>query len=201
MFIVFEGLDGSGSTTQAKLLADHLREKSVPVLHTSEPTDNIVGGLIRGALTHEWETSPEGLQLLFAADRAHHLKFQIEPALREGKIVICDRYNWSTVAYGSLKCDPDWLVELGKNFRKPDVTILLRVPPKRCMERIAWRGGKEELFEKEEILKKVWKMYEKLADTDGNTLILSGEDPRAIVHEKVVEHLRKKFPDPFLSRA
>jgi dTMP kinase len=91
VLIVLEGADGAGLSTQTAVLAAHLRSKGEVVISTKEPTSSHIGNLIRSALKHEWKPSPRALQLLFAADRAHHLENEIEPALRANKIVVSDR--------------------------------------------------------------------------------------------------------------
>ena len=106
VLIVLEGTDGAGLSTQTALLAAHLRSKGeVSVISTKEPTSSHIGNLIRSALKHEWKPSPRALQLLFAADRAHHLENEIEPALQANKIVISDRYVLSSLAFGSIEND------------------------------------------------------------------------------------------------
>jgi len=109
-FIVFEGLDGSGSSTQASKLRDWLNRAQKELILgkpraqlTKEPTNNIIGGLIRGQLTGDWKTRPECLQLLFAADRSHHLEREIIPLLKDGVTVISDRYFFSTIAFGAAE--------------------------------------------------------------------------------------------------
>lgn len=186
MFIVFEGLDGSGSSTQSKLLADKLTEAGKSALLTKEPTNETpIGKLIRGALQHQWEASPEGLQLLFAADRAEHLKDEIEPALADGKVVISDRYLLSTLAYGSLNVDLEWLKELNKHFRTPDLTFLFKLDPEICIERIQGRGQDFELFEKKEMLEKVWQGYEAAAQHYENVHIIDASRSIEEIGEEV----------------
>ena len=135
-FIVIEGLDGSGATTQVELLVNYLKEKGLEVYSTKEPTDNVIGGLIRGALTGVYKLPDTSLQLLFSADRGHHLSRFIEPALNRGFWVVCDRYMWSTVSFGSITLDKNWLLDLQKFFRIPDLSIFLDVDPKECIKRI-----------------------------------------------------------------
>ncbi len=109
-FIAFGGLDGAGSTTQAEKLTQYLKERGEKVHLTKEPTNNLIGGMIRGQLTKEWRTGPECLQLLFTADRAHHLEKEVLPLLKQGITVITDRYFFSSVAFGSLEIeDREWL--------------------------------------------------------------------------------------------
>ncbi|MCX7778809.1 MAG: dTMP kinase [Patescibacteria group bacterium] len=175
-FIVFEGQDGSGNSTQSKIISDWLEGMSFPVLLTKEPTSNIIGGLIKGQLSHDWKTSPECLQLLFAADRAHHLEKEIIPALKKGYIVVCDRYLFSSIAYGTASgLSFKWLLEINKNFILPDITFLLKTPPKICLKRIERGRLTIELFEKEKKLSSVWKVYSLIAKKFKNIHIIDGE--------------------------
>lgn len=175
LFISFEGLDGSGSSTQISLLARKLELEKYKVLMTKEPTNNIIGGLIRGQLTKGWSSSPRGLQLLFAADRDHHLKREVIPALEKGIIVLSDRYAFSTVAFGSLNCDRQWLLELNKYFLEPDLTILLKVSPKSCIERITKSRVNFEFFEEASKMKKIWQTYQWLDKKFASIVMLDGE--------------------------
>jgi len=163
-FIVFEGLDGSGTTTQANLLFKYLKKQGKKVYLTGEPTRSLIGGLIEGQISGDWKSTPECLQLLFTADRAHHLEKGIIPLLKKGITVICTRYILSTLAYGNLDIkDEKWLMTINKKFIWPDITFLLKVSPKICIERIKKERFHKELFEKEEKLKKVSKNYLKFA--------------------------------------
>jgi len=149
-FIVFEGLDGSGKSTQAELLLSYLKKKGKKAHLTSEPTRYLIGGLIKSFVTHDWKSTPECLQLLFAADRAHHLNKEIIPLLKKGVIVISDRYFLSSLAFGALEVkDGDWLFDINKKFILPDLTIILKVKPKTCVQRMAKEKFSLTLFEKE----------------------------------------------------
>lgn len=175
-FIVFEGQDGSGNSTQAKIIADWLRGMSFKVLLTKEPTTNIIGGLIRGQLSHDWKASPECLQLLFAADRAHHLEKEIIPALKKGYIVVCDRYLFSTIAYGKAAGLPlGWLIQINKRFILPDLTFFLKVSSQTCLKRLRKSRFELELFEKREKLSSVWKNYVLISRKFKNIHIVNGE--------------------------
>lgn len=177
-FIVFEGLDGSGQTTQAKLLARYLRGRGKKVLLTKEPTDIGVGRFIRAVLQKKIQMEPLALQLIFCADRAQHLANVIEPALQVGKWVVCDRYALSTLAYGSLGAPLDVLKAANKDFRRPDLTILLDVPAEVAVTRIRkGRGGKIELFEQAAMLKKVRRNYLKLRNYFPRTRVVNGDRP------------------------
>lgn len=176
-FIVFEGLDGAGQSTQSQLLRDFLMRKGYKVHLTKEPTSNLIGGLIKGQLTNEWKSSQECLQLLFAADRAHHLEKEIIPLLKKKIIVISDRYFFSTIAYGATEIkDWEWLLKINQRFLLPDIIFFLKVSPKVCIARIQKRSPFEiTLFEKERILEKVFKNYQKLAKEFPNVYIIPGE--------------------------
>ena len=190
LFIAVEGLDGSGLSTQARLLLNYFRKNGNKAFATKEPTDNVIGGLIRGALTGVYRMPPEGLQLLFTADRTHHLDRQIIPALKRGDIMITDRYLWSTIAFGGNKLDRDWLLTLHKYVIMPDVTVLLRVPPKVCIERIAQDRFDFELFEKESELKKVWRNYKWLANKfKKEFIIVDGVGSTEEILERIVDKI------------
>lgn len=187
-FIVIDGLDGAGITTQVDLLQDFLKLNGLKVFTTKEPTDNVIGGLIRGSLTGVYKLADVSLQFLFSADRDHHLQRIIEPMLSEGVTVISDRYLWSTVAFGSINLDRKWLLEMQKYFRKPDLTIFLKVSVKECLRRIIKDRYDIELFEEEEKMKRVWETYLWLAKKFPREIkIVDGEGTEKEVLERVAE--------------
>lgn len=189
-FIVFDSLDGAGNSTQVKLLADYLNKKGEKTHITKEPTSNLIGGLIKSQLTGDWKSSPECLQLLFSADRAYHLEKEVTPLIKKGVNVISDRYFFSTIAYGAAEIsDIDWLIEINKKFLFPDITFFLKVSPRVCIERIKKDRFEITLFEKEKILKKVWKNYEILAKKFQNIYVIDGEKPIKEVFAKIKEKL------------
>ncbi len=193
-FIVFEGLDGSGQSTQAQLLENHLKEKGIDAHLTKEPTDNLIGGLIRGRLKGEWETGPECLQLLFTADRAHHLEKEIIPLLEKGVWVICDRYFFSTIAFGSLEIDNfEWLKTLNERFLLPDRGFFLEVSPKECVRRIKGNRFTFELFEKEKKLEGIKKGYERAVKDYDPLLKVDGERSQ----EEVFSDIKKRISEEF----
>jgi dTMP kinase len=148
-FIVFEGLDGSGQSTQVALLADRLKKDGHKIHVTKEPTNNLIGGLIRGALTAEWKPSNRILQLLYAADRGHHVEREIVPALAKGYIVICDRYYYSSMAFGSINLEAKWIEQINAEFPAPDHAFYIEVEPQTAIKRIHANRFEIELFEKE----------------------------------------------------
>jgi dTMP kinase len=193
-FIVFDSLDGAGNSTQVKLLADYLNKIGKRTYVTKEPTSSLIGGLIKSQLTHDWKSSAECLQLLFCADRAYHLEKEIIPLLKRGINVISDRYFFSTMAYGNLEInDLNWLIEINKKFILPDLTFFLKVSPRVCIERIKKDRFEITLFEKEEILRKVWKNYEILAKRFKNVYIIDGEGPIEEISKKIIKITLNKF--------
>lgn len=176
-FIAIEGIDGSGATTQAIKLKEYLEEKKLPFCLTQEPTDSVIGSIIKSHLSGTATiTDHLGLQLLFAADRATHLDQEIIPRLKNSEIVISDRYFLSSVAYGSLNIsDENWLYQINDQFLLPDLTILLKVPAKVGIQRIAESRLSFSMFEQEEQLKKVWDNYEKISKKYPNIVIIDGE--------------------------
>ena len=177
-FIIFEGLDGSGQSTQAGLLRDFLIKKGYQVVLTKEPTlDSQVGRKIRKILDKKIVVAPARLQRLFIQDRKEHSKGLIEPALKEGRIVISDRYFFSTLAFGvSEGLDLEWLIKINNDFLLPDISFILKVPPEICIRRIEKRGNNIKLFEKKEKLEKVWQTYEILPNKFKNVYIVNGEE-------------------------
>jgi dTMP kinase len=166
--IVLEGIDGSGTTTQATLLVKALRKRGLKTVLTAEPSDGPAGKLVRGYLQSKFKFKDPGLRacglaLLFAADRLEHLSNQINPWLAQGRIVISDRYLLSSLAYQSLECDPDWVAEINIFAPSPDLTLLLDLPAETAIKRVSQRGVERDLFEKLEIQKKVRTNYLKLA--------------------------------------
>ena len=131
VFIAMEGLDGSGGTTQTRLLADWLKAKGISEVHTTaEPSSGPVGRFIRTALNPEHEASAIGdavLPFLFAGDRRDHLDREIIPALQRGAVVITDRYYHSSLAYQSLAVGLPAVASLNERFRAPDITIDFQV--------------------------------------------------------------------------
>ena len=191
-FIAFEGIDGAGSSTQLELLTKTLRKEGFRVLATKEPTNNVVGGLIKGVLTDSVKLPPDSLQLLFSADRAHHLQREIIPVLAKGNVVLTDRYFFSTVAYGALDLDRNWLLDLNKNFLLPDFIFLLDISAKVSIERIKNSRFEVELFEKEEKLSKVAKNFLSLAKKfPKNTYVLDGELSKEEIADMILNFVKK----------
>lgn len=159
-FIVVEGLDGAGTTTQAARLAAWLRERGHTAVETHEPTDGPVGRLIRAALRRqEGAVDVATLPWMFAADRADHLARLVEPSLASGSWVISDRYLHSSMAYQSLDIGMDAVFALNAAFRVPDLTLFIDVPVDTCLARIEARGGEREIFEERTRLERIDRAY------------------------------------------
>ena len=194
-FIAFEGLDGSGQSTQAGLLTDFLVEKGLEVVLTKEPTRNSEAGKkIRQVLDKNTRVEPGYLQELFTQDRKEHLDKLIIPSLEENKIVISDRYFFSTFAYGvSDGLDLEWLIKNNSEFLVPDLTVILKVRPEVCLERIEKRGNAKTLFEETKKLEKVWQTYAILPKRIKNVYIIEGERPIDEIFEDIKSQVRSKL--------
>jgi len=155
-FIVFEGLDGSGKSTQLRLLYETLQQACPRrgCMKTYEPSDSPVGHIIRDALTGIIRLDPKTLSLLFAADRYEHITKVILPQLRRGVHVLCDRYYFSNFAYQREVLPLDTLVAFNRmsmDLLRADITVFLDTPPAECSQRIHRRVVRDqeapELFE------------------------------------------------------
>ena len=175
-------------------MASRFFKNGAAVCLTGEPSQFMLGGLIRARLLGEWRSSPECLQLLFAADRAEHLEKEILLRLGEGINVVSDRYFLSSVAYGAVDCDFDWLAHMNSPFLAPDLTIFLDIDAKTGADRIAANGRSIELFEKTEILEKVRKNYDtaiNMFKTDMAMKIIDGKRSKEAVFEDVKSAIGK----------
>jgi len=192
-FIAVEGLDGCGSTTQTIKINDYCKKNKKSCALTHEPTNNVIGGIIKGYINGDLKmTSHISLQLLFAADRANHLDREIIPNLKNGKNVITDRYFLSSLAYGALNInDSKWLFNINDQFLLPDLTILIKTSAKTCVKRIKENRLGVELFENEEKLQKVWENYEKLSKQYPNIKIVDGEKSEDEVFEEIRREIDK----------
>lgn len=162
--VVFEGLDGSGTTTQMQLLAEKCDRELRACRATFEPTDKPIGRLVRAVLKKQIVTTPLALAMLYAADREDHLYNPIYGMVHEmekGKLVICDRYIYSSLAYQGVECPLDKVRELNQ-FPAPQYLFFIDTPVDECIRRIASRGDTSELFDRHDFLEKVKSNYERL---------------------------------------
>jgi len=205
-FIVFEGLDGSGQTTQAKLLVEWFHTFSFQAEYTKEPTEGPVGQVLRSILSRrlvvpaaDLVPSEATMALLFAADRTHHLQATILPLLRSGVHVVADRYVASSLAYQSANHDEEWVRSINRHAQPADVTFYLRVEPAVAMQRIAERSAVRELYEDSDRLARVARNYDaairRLQSEGQRVVVLDGHRSRAEIHGEIITHVRADLPD------
>ena len=178
-FIVFEGIDGAGKTTQAKLLADKIKMSGGSPVLTAEPTTLESGKELRRVLGGEIKKSDCEIATLFTLDRiAHNVDPEngIEAMLRKGQTVICDRYYYSTLAYQGSVISYPWVKALNLDcpaIRRPDLCIFLDLTPTQSLERISKGRDKLEIFENEETLTRVReRFFGVFADLDDNVAVI-----------------------------
>jgi dTMP kinase len=170
--VVIEGIDGAGTTTQMERYAEHLRSRCVPVHTTRQPSRGPIGSFIRqalgGSLSLGGERHAPLMALLFAADRLEHLASEVEPKLAEGIVVLCDRYDLSSIAYQTATAPPEvrssvdferWVRSLNRFARRPDVTLVVDVTPEVAEQRRASRSGKPDLYEVAELQRTLAGLY------------------------------------------
>lgn len=194
VFIVLEGIDGSGKSTQAKLLAQQLEEKGHKVYLTFEPTNNYIGSIIRNILKGKQLADHRTIAALFAADRLDHILnegYGILQKLKEGFTVISDRYYFSSYAYHGVHIDMDWVIELNKKaaeLLRPNITIFIDVSPEVSMERIKMNREHIELFETLENLKQTKEKYitafNKLSNHE-NVVTINGDEKLENIAEAI----------------
>ncbi|MBQ7378688.1 MAG: dTMP kinase [Clostridia bacterium] len=165
MFIVFEGIDGAGKTTQIELLADKLRGAGFDPYITAEPTGMETGKAIRRVLSGAVPKTPTQVAAMFVQDRIDHNvdpEQGIEVLLAQGKAIICDRYYYSSLAYQGSLTDFDWVMAANcscPEIRRPDLCIFLDLSPEESMKRITKGRTQTEIYEKADTLTKVRARY------------------------------------------
>ena len=182
-FIVLEGLDGAGTTTQARLLVQWLRRRGCEVHPTAEPSGGPVGNLLRQSLRQRVvepggrRLAPQAIALMFAADRADHLRSEIEPALASGADVICDRYVHSSIAYQGAEGDVAWVAALNSPMRRPDLVIYVRVSVETAAKRRGARGTVQEIYEFDAYQRRVLTLYEDMSRyrPDDRVVVVDGD--------------------------
>lgn len=194
-FVVLEGLDGAGTTTQLRRLQAAFRRHGEPCHATREPTGGPIGKLIRSVLAGERELAPCSLALLFAADRSEHLYAPggIVAALQAGSYVACDRYLFSSLVYQSLGCAADYVAALNARFPLPRRLIFIDTPPEQCQQRIAARRGRE-LFEAQPLQQRLRRRYlavlRQFAGYGVTVRSVDGSGSPAEVGARIWRHLR-----------
>ena len=198
-FITFEGIDGSGKSTQLRMLAGDLRARGVDLIATQEPGGTPLGRRLREAFLETEETvAPLAELLLFAADRAQHVEFLIKPALEEGRVVISDRYADATFAYqGAGRGFPEAMVneiiELATGGLKPDLTVFFDITVENAIKRMAERhetgeGRNRMDVETADFYSKVRDAYLRIAKSEPDRfVIVDGNGSVEETHAKVAE--------------
>lgn len=201
LFIVIEGLDGSGKTTQIEMLNDRLQGGGAACYLTAEPTELPTGKFIRSILQKNVTADPRTVAALYAADRIEHLFHPEEGLLHklaEGYHVIASRYYFSSLAYQSEFADPGWIASLNmmaKRTLPADITFFLDLDPDVSMQRIEARGETKELFETQEKLTHVRESFhlafEHFGEGENIHIIDASRDPVEVSDAiwKVVEGL------------
>lgn len=193
-FIVFEGIDGSGKSTQIALLEKRLKASGINVVTTAEPTNTSTGGLIRDVLSGTTAKGPYELAAMFLADRITH---NVSPTigfqrlLDEGTYVICDRYYYSSFAYQGVDADLKWVMDINLNcpqIARPDVCVFLDVDPEQSARRIGQSRAFLEIFEDVKTLEKIrsrfFDVFELIHDRE-NIKIIDASRPADEIAEDV----------------
>lgn len=201
-FIVFEGLDGAGTTTQAARLQAHFTHGGTASFLTNEPTSEPIGTFIRGLLSGKaqgpggkpYRAEERTLGLLFAGDRIAHSE-AIRARLDAGEHVVCDRYLLSSMAYQTLDPDitPQWVIDVNRGCAIPDVTIFIAAPVDVCLSRVGSRGDTTSIYETKSHLETISRNYEQLIPLYekhfGRVLKIDGTQNVDEVHARIVEGL------------
>ncbi|HEV8287369.1 MAG TPA: dTMP kinase [Chitinophagaceae bacterium] len=200
-FIAFEGLDGSGKSTQIKPLADKLKGQGFKIYTTAEPTKSRIGLLIKDIFNHKMEADHRTIAALYAADRLEHVLNKTDGILKkldEGYTVISDRYYFSSYAYHGTHMDMDWVISansLTADLLRPDLNIFIDVPIEVCIQRLNRGRSSAELYETEENLKNVREKYfeafEKMKGKE-EVLIIDGNRSAELIARDIWKEVSKK---------
>lgn len=184
VFICVEGLDGCGKTTQAKLLVKALRKAGYEAIYTAEPSRGRIGRFIKKYCLHGRQRASIIVEaLLFAADRVEHLEREVIPALKDGKVVVSDRYVFSSLAYqGAAGLDLGWIEELNEHAIMPDLALFIDVEPEVAIRRVK---PKKSVMENIETQRKVREVYMKFVDA-GKLVRIDGNKPKTGVAKNVL---------------
>jgi len=191
ILVVFEGIDGCGKTTQARLLLRRLRARGMRAVYFREPSRSKWGQEIKKKALYLDSLSPEEELELFQKDRKDNVRKNLKPALRKKMVVILDRYYFSTMAYqGSKGISVERIRKMNEEFApRPDLVFILDIDPRKGLERIQDRNKKYRLFEREDYLVKVREVFRSFKGK--NIIHLSGLQPKKELNEEIVARVLK----------
>lgn len=208
LYIALEGIDGSGKTTQAKRLTEYFKSEGREVVTTREPRkEGLIGELVHKVLTGREKLPTVAIQYLFSADRSAHHQELVLPSLEKGKVVITDRCFWSAIVYGILdrtggsydKKDADLLLmtqsilSMYHQFTVPDLTFYLKISVKESTRRLKQKKEEKEIYEKEELIAKVFTGYEYLMDRFPEEITqLDGSGDVEEVAKRMIDLIKKR---------
>ncbi len=183
-FICIEGLDASGKTTQARILVKALQSRGFDAEYTTEPSRGEIGRFIRARVLQRRNRIPPVVEaLLFAVDRVDHMETRIKPALDEGKIIVSDRYVYSSLAYqGAAGLDLNWIEEINRLTVTPDLAIYIDVPPEIVVKRIRRHRSVMETLQTQ---REVREVYLALV-ADGRLALVDGNRPKKVVSREIL---------------
>ncbi len=195
ILIAIEGIDGTGKSTQLRLLANYLRDKGCSVVETREPTAGTYGQKIRELYINRDKYTLEEELELFIQDRKEHVREVVGPALAEGKVVLTDRYYFSTAAYqGAAGMDPAEVFDRNNFAPRPDLVILLTMSPEVSLMRIQeLRGEDLNDFEQEDQLRKVAELFDSFQDPCIRRI--SADAPLEMVEKELQKTVEVMFHD------
>ena len=202
-FLAFEGIDGSGKTTQLKRLVKRLNDMGQRCYETREPTDGPIGSMIRQALTGRIKLDNRAMAALFAADRVDHLTNEsngLLPMLEQGIHVVTDRYYFSSYAYHAVDMDMDWVIQANAQaaaLLRPTATVFIDVSPEVSLERISKNRFHTELYEEQGRLTRTRELFYKAfeAQKDCETVIIVDGN---LDEDRLEEAIWEKVKDFFL---
>ena len=198
-FIAMEGIDGSGKSTQIKMLYEKMKKEGMVCYTTMEPTDSPIGSLIRQVLTGRLKMDNRALAALFVADRLDHLLNDVNGLVHkisDGVNVITDRYYFSSYAYHSVDMPMEWVIkanEQSSNILRPAVTIFIDISPDAALERITKNRFQKELFEEKNRLTQVREKYMEafeLLKAEENVVIVDGDRSEQEIADDIWERVK-----------
>jgi dTMP kinase len=196
LFITFEGIDGSGKSTQAKLLHDYYKSKTIPVILTREPGGTVISEKIRELILNpeHLEMTPITELLLYLAARNQHTNDVIIPSLKEKINVICDRYTDSTLAYQSISRNLDYETVVKINSfatqeTTPDLTFLIDIPVELIAQRLANKKVDRMELETLKFHDSVRKAYLKLANDSKRIIVIDGTNEINLIHNDIIDKI------------